>query len=138
MDTTSLRKEQLAFDMALRKVIVPKNQSDRTSFRNLSNWLVERCQAGIYDEGIFRRVLGYAVEAAGPSSRNPAAVFTAILKQELKYYGRDKEKDKEKDLCRLSQRLLSVRRPACSGVRKASRHRRPVVPHAVGRRLLEF
>jgi hypothetical protein len=80
--------------------------------------------------------LDYAVEAAGPSSRNPAAVFTAILKQELKYYGKDKEK--EKDLCRLSQRLLSVRRPACSGVRKASRDRRALVHHAVGRRLLEF
>ena len=136
MDTTSLRKEQLAFDMALREVIFPKNQSDRTSFRNISNWLVERCQAGVYDEGIFRRVLDYAVEAAGPSSRNPAAVFTAILKTEVNYYA--KEKEEQKDLCRLSQRLLSVRCPARSGVRKAPRDRRTVMPHGAGRRLLEF
>jgi hypothetical protein len=136
MDTTSLRKEQLAFDMALREVIVPKNQSDRTSFRNISNWLVERCQAGIYDEGIFRRVLGYAVEAAGPSSRNPAAVFTAILKKELDYHG--KEKEEEKGLCQLSQRLLSVCSQASRGVRTAPRNRRSVVPDGAGRRLLEF
>jgi hypothetical protein len=34
---------------------------------------------------IFRRVLDFALEASGPKSRSPAAVFMYILKKELGY-----------------------------------------------------
>jgi hypothetical protein len=33
----------------------------------------------------FEKVLVFAVEAAGPDSRNPAAVFMKILKEEMGY-----------------------------------------------------
>ena len=96
----SLEERQLAFERALKVVIPPKDQSDRTSFRRISNWLAEGCRKGGFDEhSIFRRVLDFALEASGPESRNPAAVFTSILKKELgckkmnegKNYGKSKE-----------------------------------------------
>jgi len=82
----TLEAKQFAFDRALRIVIPAKNQSDRTSFRRISNWLVDCCSLGRFQEDIiFRRVLDFALEASGPGSRNPAAVFTSILKKELGY-----------------------------------------------------
>lgn len=38
---------------------------------------------------IFRRVIDFALEASGPESRNPAAVFITILKKELGYLKND-------------------------------------------------
>ena len=35
---------QLWFDENLRKIITPKSQSDRTSFRRISNWLRHCCK----------------------------------------------------------------------------------------------
>ncbi len=82
----TLQEKQFAFDKALKILIRPRNQSDRTSFRKISRWLVESCQVGRFDENIiFRRVIDFALEASGPESRNPAAVFTSILKKELGY-----------------------------------------------------
>jgi hypothetical protein len=50
------------------------------------NRLADGCRSGIFDEhAIFRRVLDFALEASGPSCRNPAAVFTAIIKKEVGY-----------------------------------------------------
>jgi len=81
-----LEERQLAFDRALQIVVPPRDQSDRTSFRNISKWLAEGCRSDKFNEHvIFRRVLDFALEASGPSSRNPAAVFTAIFKKELAY-----------------------------------------------------
>ena len=60
-------------------------QSDRTGFRRIGNWLVRGISDKKFGAEIFEVVLGYAVEAAGPESRNPAAVFMAILKRELDY-----------------------------------------------------
>lgn len=82
----SLEEKQLTFERALQIVIPPRDQSDRTSFRKISNWLVGRCLSNKFNEHIvFRRVLDFALEASGPRSRNPAAVFTSILKKELGY-----------------------------------------------------
>ena len=83
--SNSLRLRALRFSESLRQIIKPLNQSDRTSFRNIANWLIEQCQADRFDEKIFERVLDYATEAASTKSRNPAAVFTSLLKKELGY-----------------------------------------------------
>jgi len=86
VDAGCLEEKQLAFERALKIVIPPKDQSDRTSFRNISNWLAERCRNNKFNEHvIFRRVLDFGLEASAPSSRNPATVFTSILKKELGY-----------------------------------------------------
>jgi hypothetical protein len=62
------------------------SQSDRTSFQRISAWLVAKCSCGALDEHeAFARVLDFAREAANPKSRNPAAVFTSILKKEMGY-----------------------------------------------------
>ena len=81
----NLPQMRLYFDDQLRKIIRPRNQSDRTSFRRISNWLGREIDDKRFTVEIFEIVLGYAVEAAGPESRNPAAVFMSILKRELGY-----------------------------------------------------
>ena len=86
LGATTLNERALQFERALRIVIPPKDVSDRTTFRNISNWLKSQCRLKAFDEHtIFRRVLDFAVEASSPKSRNPAAVFITILKKELHY-----------------------------------------------------
>lgn len=81
----TLRKQKLAFYQTLINIIHPKDQSDRTSFRNVANWACEQIKEGEHDEDLFREILTFATEAAQPTSRNPAAVFISIIKKELKY-----------------------------------------------------
>jgi uncharacterized protein YdaU (DUF1376 family) len=73
----------LNFNTALGRILRPRSQSDRTCFANVTNWLVEGCATGRFDERIFERVLDYAREAK--NGRNPAAVFMALIKKELGY-----------------------------------------------------
>jgi len=82
----TVEEKALVFERALKIAIKPRNQSDRTSFRNIANWLRDECKAGRLDtNSIYRRVLDFALEASGPGSKNPAAVFMSILKKELGY-----------------------------------------------------
>jgi len=73
----------LSFNETLINIIKPRNQSDRTCFRNITNWLIGGCATGRFNEEIFDRVLGYAREAS--TGQNPAAVFITLLKKELGY-----------------------------------------------------
>lgn len=91
----SLRTRKLAFYQTLIGIIHPKNQSDRTSFRNVAQWAAEKIKAGDYDEDLFQQIISYATEAAQPTSRNPAAVFISILKKELRYKSEDNGKSKK-------------------------------------------
>lgn len=79
----SFQVQGLHFYDALIALIRPRSQSDRTSFHKISRWLVEQCEAGDVKEEIFKRAYGYAQEAR--KGRNPAAVFTSLLKRELGY-----------------------------------------------------
>lgn len=81
----SVDAQALLFHDKLTQIIRPRNQSDRTGFRRVENWLFRGIEDGKYRPEIFETVLGYAIEAAGPDSRNPAAVFMKILKTELEY-----------------------------------------------------
>lgn len=82
----TIEEKALVFERALKIVIKPRNQSDRTCFRDLTSWLSAQCNSGQLDgDTVFRRVLDFALEASGPGSRNPAAVFMSILKKELGY-----------------------------------------------------
>lgn len=81
--SSPVRSRSLMFNEALVNIIKPRSQSDRTCFRNVTNWLVEGCARGRFNEQIFERVLDYAREAL--SGRKPAAVFMALLKKELEY-----------------------------------------------------
>lgn len=86
----TLEEKTLQFERALKEVIKPRNVSDRTSFRNITRWLENNCKSGKFDmNSIFRRVIDFALEASGPESRNPAAVFITILKKELGYLKND-------------------------------------------------
>ena len=73
----------LRFNEALAGIIRPRSRSDRTCFHNVTNWLVEGCARGRFNDEIFGRVLDYAREAC--QGDNPAAVFMALLKKELGY-----------------------------------------------------
>ena len=80
-----LRMKSLEFVEELRTIIMPRSQSDRTTFRRLAEYLVEGIESGKFNERVFGLVLEFAKEAAGPRSRNPAAVFVSILKEEIGY-----------------------------------------------------
>jgi hypothetical protein len=67
----------------LESIIKPRNQSDRTCFRNITTWLRTGCATGKFNEQIFARVLDYAKEAT--MGRKQAAVFISLLKKELSY-----------------------------------------------------
>ena len=88
----SLRTEQqysaLRFSDALNQLIPPRSRSDRTCFRNVTNWLVEGCAGGRFTGEIFERVLEYAKQAR--EGKKPAAVFMSILKEELGYVKKGK------------------------------------------------
>jgi hypothetical protein len=83
--TLSAEAQAFAFHERLTQIIRPRNQSDRTGFRRIMVWVAR----GILDKELkpdtYEQVLRYATEASGPDSRNPAAVFMKILKQELGY-----------------------------------------------------
>lgn len=81
LSSNSLRA--LSFNETLISIIKPRNQSDRTCFRNITNWLMVGCANGRFNGEIFDRVLDYAREAS--TDRNPAAVFMTLLKKELDY-----------------------------------------------------
>lgn len=89
--TGSATGEQLRalyFNDALSRIIPPASWSDRTCFRNVTNWLLEGCAGGRFNAEIFERVLDYAKQAR--QGKKPAAVFIAILKEELGYEGKGK------------------------------------------------
>ena len=75
----------LQFSEKLKKIIRPKDQSDRTTFRNVAEFLKKGIEENRYTTSIFSLVLEFAKEAAGPQSRNPAAVFMKIIKDEIHY-----------------------------------------------------
>jgi hypothetical protein len=78
-----LESQAFFTDEALANIIPPRTPSDRTCFRNVTNWLVEGCAAGRFSNEIFGRVLDLAKEARG--GRRPPAVFMALMKKELRY-----------------------------------------------------
>jgi len=85
-DEKTIEHRSIVLEKALRIAIPPRDQSDRTSFRRISEWIRTECELGHFDPNIiYRRVIDFAIEASGPGSRNPAAVFTSILKKELGY-----------------------------------------------------
>ena len=75
--------QSLSFNSALTGIIRPRTRSDRTCFRNVTNWLAAGIATGRFNAQIYDRVLDYAKEAS--QGRNPPAVFIAILKKELNY-----------------------------------------------------
>ena len=94
----SLHSEQhkaLRFIEALSRLIPPRGRSDRTCFRNVTDWLAEGCVSGRFTAEIFERVLDYAKQAR--QGKKPAAMFMARLKEELGYVKKGKsEKSKVK------------------------------------------
>ncbi len=79
----SVRKE-LLFNQALKSIIPPKTQSDRSCFNNITRWLYERILDGHFSDEVFSVVLDYAKEAAAARG-NHAAIFVSIVKKELGY-----------------------------------------------------
>ncbi|HUW19225.1 MAG TPA: hypothetical protein VMW16_07985 [Sedimentisphaerales bacterium] len=81
----STEQAELWFNMEVRRLIPPRNQSDRTSFRRVGRWVSGKVSRGEAEMDMFNVVLALAREAAGPRSRNPAAVFMTLMKQEMGY-----------------------------------------------------
>jgi hypothetical protein len=74
------------FEKALKIVLPPRNQSDRTCFRNIAKWISEKYENGSFGlDELFSRIIDYALESTSPGAKNPPAVFMSILKKELNY-----------------------------------------------------
>ena len=85
---SSLTAEEKTANMikALYIVIPPKSISDRTTLRNIVKHFSEAAKSnGEQPDRIFKIIINFAIEASGPYSRVPAAVFMSILKKELGY-----------------------------------------------------
>ena len=87
---STLESAKMAFQMEFRRILRPKDQSDRTTLAKITKWLGEQCKAGRFDEDIiFERVLEMAREmeagAKARTIRNPWAVFLSVVKKELGY-----------------------------------------------------
>ena len=86
----TLTAEEKAANMikALYIIIPPKSVSDRTTLRNVVKHFSEMARSqGQPPDSIFKILIDFALEASGPFSRVPAAVFMTILKKELGYLG---------------------------------------------------
>lgn len=71
---------------ALYIVLPPKSVSDRTTIRNVVKYYSEMARSqGQQPDSIFKILIDFALEASGPFSRVPAAVFMSIIKKELGY-----------------------------------------------------
>lgn len=86
----SITAEQKAANMirALYIIIPPKSVSDRTTMRNVVKFYSQAAKAqGQQPDSVFKILIDFALEASGPYSRVPAAVFISILKKEHGYPG---------------------------------------------------
>jgi len=81
----SIQARASAFRQTLFETIPPKNQSDRTAFRNVANWLRDEIEAGRRTDESFVYALDLAHEACEHGIRNPAAAFMSLLKKEMGY-----------------------------------------------------
>jgi hypothetical protein len=67
-------------------IIPPKSISDRTTIRNVVKFYSEQAKSkGQQPDSVFKILVDFALEASGPFSRIPIAVFISILKKELGY-----------------------------------------------------
>jgi hypothetical protein len=82
-NSTSINLQTLSFHDALISIIAPRSQADRTCFRNIANWLKNKCLNKEFEGEIFQRVLQFAGEAT--HARNPPAALMGKLKKELGY-----------------------------------------------------
>ena len=84
----SITAEEKATNMlrALYIIIPPRSVSDRTTMRNVVKFFSETAKSqGQEPDSIFKILIDFALEASGPFSRVPAAVFMSIIKKELGY-----------------------------------------------------
>ena len=81
-----LSRRIAALEKALKIAIPPRSVSDRTCFRRVASWLLDKCCAGLFNpDEMLPRVIDFALEATSPGANNPPAVFMSILKKELNY-----------------------------------------------------
>ena len=77
---------------ALYIIIPPKSVSDRTTLRNVVEFYSKTARSqGQPPDNMFKILIDFALEASGPFSRVPAAVFISILKKEFSYVGKAKD-----------------------------------------------
>lgn len=83
--STPEKLANLGFYEVLCQVIKPKDQSDRTCFRNIAKWATIQIEQKKYTSELYTIIISFAREAVSPKSRNHAAVFVSILKKEFGY-----------------------------------------------------
>lgn len=90
----SISAEEKAKNMykTLCIIIPPESISDRTNIHNIVKFYSDIANSkGEQPDSIFKILIDFALEASGPFSRVPAAVFMSILKKELGYLKNDTE-----------------------------------------------
>jgi len=87
-----LTADQKAANMikTLYIIIPPKSVSDRSTIRNIVSYYSSIAKSQKQEpDGLFKTIIDFALEASGPFSRVPAAVFMSILKKEFNYRGKN-------------------------------------------------
>jgi len=62
-----------------------RTPADTTALRNLVRWIQDSVAAGVFNKGIYQRILDMAADSKNGNSRKPIAVFFAQVKKDLGY-----------------------------------------------------
>lgn len=85
-DSVSREEKEINMRKTLFLILPPKSVSDRTTIRNIVKFYAGAAKSqGEQPDSVFKIILDFAIEASGPFSRVPIAVFVSILKKELGY-----------------------------------------------------
>jgi len=87
LEGSDIRKlEALMF--AVKTAIPPKSKSDNTGMARLAIWIYKSVKNNLIDPEVdFKRIIKLALDASGPYSKNPNAVFMGMLKTHFAYLG---------------------------------------------------
>jgi hypothetical protein len=78
------RIESLMF--AIRTMLPPRTKADETGYARFAVWLDARARDGSIDpDEAFPQIINLLLDACGPYSRNPRAVFGSMLRKNFCY-----------------------------------------------------
>ena len=78
-----IESKAISFLDKLNKLIKPQTKSDRTCYRNITQWLAYECRNRRFTPDIFNDAFRFAKEAS--IGKNPRALFMSLMKKELGY-----------------------------------------------------
>lgn len=92
-DEITAEEKTAAMLETLYIIIPPKSVLDRITLHRVVQFYSQMAKSqGQQPDSVFKILIDFALEASGPFSRVPAAVFMSILKKEFDYSGKSNPK----------------------------------------------